>query len=56
MAAGGRVAAVENGGAQASNSAKWEDWEIGPDQPDICREAQECDPTWSFGKRYDNRY
>jgi len=51
----GIVAAVETGGAPASISGSWEDRGINPDFPQHRREAEECDPIWSFGKRFVGR-
>ena len=55
MAGGGHVAAVENGGAHACFLGSREDRGVSPDLAQLCKEAQECDPTWSFGKRFVNR-
>lgn len=49
------VAAVECGGAQASTSGSREDGGYSPYLSELYREAQECDPTWSFGKRFVGR-
>ena len=49
---GGIVAAVENGGAHWCISGSGED--IGDSRylAQFRREAQECDPIWSFGKKF----
>lgn len=49
---GGIVAAVENGGAHWCISEGGED--IGDSRylAQLRREAQECDPTWSFGEKF----
>jgi hypothetical protein len=47
-----RVGAVEIGGAHVCISAKGEDGGFGSQLVPFCREAQECDPIWSFGKRF----
>jgi hypothetical protein len=49
------VGAVENGGAHVCISEKWEDGGFSPYCAQLRREAQECDPTWSFGKRFVGR-
>ena len=48
----GSVAAVQFGGAPVSVSGSREDGGFSPYLPQLLREAQECDPTWSFGKRF----
>ena len=50
-----RVGAVEIGGAHWSISEKWQDGGVSPYSAPLRREAQECDPTWSFGKRFVGR-
>ena len=49
------VGAVEIGGAHACSSARCEDTGVSPYLAQLRREAQECDPTWSFGKRFVGR-
>jgi hypothetical protein len=49
------VGAVEIGGAHWSSSEKWQDGGVSPYSAQLRREAQECDPTWSFGKRFVGR-
>jgi hypothetical protein len=49
------VGAVEIGGAHWSISEKWQDGGVSPYSAPLRREAQECDPTWSFGKRFVGR-
>jgi hypothetical protein len=51
----GNVAAVQIGGAQARISEKWQDGGFSHDRAQFSREAQECDPTWSSGKRFVGR-
>jgi hypothetical protein len=46
------VGAVEIGGAHWSISEKRQDGGVSPYFAPLRREAQECDPTWSFGKRF----
>ncbi len=48
----GNVAAVQFGGAQASVPGSREDGGFSLFLSQLHREAQECDPTWSFGKRF----
>ena len=48
----GSVAAVQFGGAPASVSGSREDGGFSLDLLQLHREVQECDPTWSFGKRF----
>ena len=49
---GGSVAAVEIGGAHWCISGSWEDSGVSRYLAQLRREAQECDPTWSFGKKF----
>jgi hypothetical protein len=49
---GGRVAAVENGGAQPCSSLGGEDRGDSPDHTPLQREAQESIATWRFGARF----
>lgn len=56
MAAAGESWAVQNGGAHWCLTEKWEDGGISPYFAQLYREAQECDVTWSFGKRFAGRY
>ena len=49
---GGSVAAVQIGGALWRSLASQRDWGVSPYLVQLCREAQECDPIWSFGKRF----
>ena len=48
---GGIVAAVENGGAHWCIFGRRED-SVSRYLAQLRREAQECDPTWSFGKKF----
>jgi hypothetical protein len=48
---GGIVAAVENGGAHWCIFGSRED-SVSRYLAQLCREAQECDPIWSFGKKF----
>ena len=52
---GGSVAAVEIGGAQECSPVRGEDRGVSPYLPHLGREAPECDPTWSSGKRFVGR-
>ena len=52
----GSVGAVESGGAQEGISERWEDGGVSPYLVQLRREAQECVPTWSFGKTFVGRY
>ena len=49
---GGIVAAVENGGAHWCIFGSREDNGVSRYLAQLRREAQECDPTWSFGKKF----
>ena len=49
---GGSVAAVEIGSAHWCISGSREDWDVSPYLAQLRREAQECDPIWSFGKKF----
>ena len=51
----GSVGAVEIGGAHWCISEKWQDGGVSPYLVQLRREAQKCDPTWSFGKRFVGR-
>jgi hypothetical protein len=46
------VAAVENGGAHWCIFGSREDRGVSRYLAQLRREAQECDPTWSFGKKF----
>ena len=48
----GSVAAVQFGGAPVSVSGSREDGGFSLYLLQLHREVQECDPTWSFGKRF----
>ena len=48
----GSVAAVQFGGAPLSVSGSREDGGFSLYLLQLHREVQECDPTWSFGKRF----
>jgi hypothetical protein len=48
----GSVAAVQFGGAPSSVSGSREDGGFSLDLLQLHREVQECDPAWSFGKRF----
>ena len=48
----GSVAAVQFGGAPMSVSGSREDGGFSLYLLQLHREVQECDPTWSFGKRF----
>lgn len=48
----GTVGAVEIGGAHGWISEKRQDRGVSLYLAQLRREAQECDPTWSFGKRF----
>ena len=50
-----RVGAVEIGGAHWCSTAKWQDSGRQPRSCPFTQEAQECDATWSFGKRFVGR-
>ena len=47
----GSVGAVEFGSAHGFITAKWQDTRRQPRSCPALQEAQECEPTWSFGKR-----
>jgi hypothetical protein len=51
----GNVGAVEFGGAQVVQFCEVARWGVSPDLAPLRREAQECDPIWSFGKRFVGR-
>ena len=52
MAARGIVAAVENGGAHWCIFGSREDNGVSRYLAQLRKEAQECDPIWSFGKKF----
>ena len=52
MAALGKVAAVENGGAQECFLVNGEDRSVSSDLHEIHQETQECVATWNFGRKF----
>ena len=52
---GGRVAAVQFGGAHECSPVRRQDGEPFPDLTPLLRKALECDPTWSSGETFAGR-
>ena len=52
---GGRVAAVQFGGAHECSPVRRQDGEPFPDLTPLLRKALECDPTWSSGETFVGR-
>lgn len=52
MVALGKIAAVENGGAQQCLLVNSEERSVRSDHPEIHQETQECVATWNFGRKF----